>query len=106
VPLAQVLQGPVHASLQQTLSTPEEQMPVAQSAPPLAGAHPRPVLPSHVPAALQARPGGQVPRDPTERRPQRPPPQLAHGPAQAAGQQTWSPPEQKPLSHCAPLAHA
>jgi hypothetical protein len=53
VPLAHVVQGPAQELLQQKLPSPEEQIPLAQSAPPLAGLHAALLLPAHAPAALQ-----------------------------------------------------
>jgi hypothetical protein len=103
IPPAHLAQGPAQATLQQTLSPPE-QKPLAQSLPIFDGLHVWLLTASQAPAALHAWFAGQAPCDPSASSPQVvPPAHEAQGPAQATAQQTLSPPEQKPLAQSLPL---
>jgi hypothetical protein len=103
VPPAHLAQGPVQVTLQQTLSPPE-QKPLAQSLPLFAGLHGWLLTGSQAPARLHASFAGQAPCDPAASVAQVvPPAHVAQGPAQATLQQTWSPPEQKPLAQSLPI---
>jgi hypothetical protein len=103
VPPAHVAQGLAQATLQQTWSPPE-QKPLAQSLPLLAGLHVWPLTASHAPARLHVWFAGQAPCDPTASIAQVvPSAHVAQGPGHATWQQTWSPPEQKPLAQSLPL---
>lgn len=102
VPLAHEAHGPVHATSQQR-SSPPEQNPLAQSAPPFAGSQLWSTVASQAPAALHASCAGQFPGEPAASVVQVVPlAQDAQGPVHVTSQQRSSPPEQNPLAQSVP----